>query len=91
VKLSSGEVAALKLDRFHALALTHGRWGCDSMIKYSNIDAIEYVSVPKKLRKAIHQVCRPEELGRWGGLAKFAYDYAFWYLAEEKKIHENHT
>lgn len=83
MKLTPSEAATLKLDRFHALALTHGRVGCEAMVKY---DSLEYVSVPKKLRRAIHQVCRPEELGRWGGLAKFAYDYSFWYLAEEKKL-----
>lgn len=90
MKLTSSEVASLKMDKFHTLMLTNGRVGCDAMIKYSNADSLMFAIVPKKMRAAIHRVCKPEELGRWGGIAKFAYDYAFWYLAEEKKLHEDH-
>lgn len=72
-----------KLDRFHALALVYGK---PRRIAVDNQLAPLHSMVPRKLRAAITAVCSDEEIGRWGGLAKVAYDYAFWYRNEERKL-----
>lgn len=77
---------SVKLSRFHALALVHGRPTRKDVAIAHDGASILWSRLSRRMRASINRVCTQEELGGWGGIEKFAYDYAFWYRREEQRM-----